>query len=139
MVLNCGNCVFGSFLGSVRLVSGRHNHEGRVEVYHNGVWGTVCDHDWDIDDATVVCRQLGFPYPHGVAQNRTSVLFEPGDGQRWLDDVACSGHESRLDECRHRGWGYADCGHNEEAGVVCVGEGMFLQFLIKKKKKRFCS
>ena len=112
------DCVSGSPLGFVRLVNGQHYYEGRVEVYHNGMWGTVCDDGWDMEDATVVCRQLGFPY--GAA--KSNAQFGQGTGQIWLDDVVCSGKESRLDACSHAGWGDENCDHLEDVGIICQAD-----------------
>ena len=103
--------------GDLRLVNGGDSTQGRVEVLYEGVWGTVCDDDWDTNDAEVVCRQLGLP--SGVAEAVGVAEFGEGEDPIWLDNVLCDGSEARLDACEHNGWGNENCGHGEDAGVRC--------------------
>ncbi|PIK34659.1 putative deleted in malignant brain tumors 1 protein [Apostichopus japonicus] len=99
-----------------RLASGERPHVGRVEVYHNGQWGTICDDEWDDHDASVVCRQLGYG-DVGTANSRAS--FGSGVGQIWLDNIACNGSENNIENCTSNRWGQHNCGHSEDAGVIC--------------------
>ncbi|XP_062293821.1 deleted in malignant brain tumors 1 protein-like [Scomber scombrus] len=102
----------------VRLVSGSNECSGRVEVLYKGQWGTVCDDEWELSNADVVCRQLGCG--HAVAAP-TSAHFGRGSGPIWLDNVDCSGQEPALTRCTHAGFGENNCGHGEDAGVICLG------------------
>ncbi|NXD76826.1 HIPL1 protein, partial [Halcyon senegalensis] len=108
--------------GTVRLMEqrGRGRAQGRVEVYINGEWGTVCDDGWSSHAAAVVCRQLGFPY---VVRASKKAEFGEGTSLRiLLDDVQCSGQEKTLLECSHADIGTHNCSHEEDAGVVCSQE-----------------
>ncbi|XP_064386909.1 uncharacterized protein LOC135335369 isoform X2 [Halichondria panicea] len=106
--------------GAVRLVGGNSTHNGRVEVCSTSLntWGTVCDDFWDINDAIVVCRQMGYR----TALNAVRLAYYgQGNGEILLDNLACAGNETRLIDCPHSGVGVHNCHHNEDAGVVCDG------------------
>ena len=105
---------------AVRLVGGPDSATGRVEIYYNGTWGTICDYNWDIDDAHVVCRQLGYRYAlnaYGYAR------YGQGPGPISLSGVNCLGSESSLLLCRHSGVGSHNCGHSKDASVRCGNIG----------------
>ena len=102
----------------LRLVDGGGPCAGRVEILDQGSWGTICDDGWDLDDARVVCRQLGC----GAALNvMGSAHFGAGSGPILLDTLNCRGKESHVWKCPSRGWGLNNCSHENDAGVVCSG------------------
>uniref|UniRef100_A0A8C2XTN9 Neurotrypsin n=1 Tax=Capra hircus TaxID=9925 RepID=A0A8C2XTN9_CAPHI len=101
----------------LRLVGGSSVREGRVEVYHAGQWGTVCDDQWDDADAEVVCRQLGLS---GIAKAWNQAYFGEGSGPVMLDEVRCTGNELSIEQCPKSSWGEHNCDHKEDAGVSCT-------------------
>lgn len=90
---------------------------GRVEIYHDGRWGTVCDNGWNKRDADVTCRQLG--YRKGSKFRCYSACFGKGEGEIWMENLRCPHDADRLSSCQFRGWGVHDCTHDEDAGVCC--------------------
>ena len=98
-----------------------------MEVYYNGEWGTVCDDKWDLNDAHVVCRQLGFG-PANAA--RGEVFYGQGSGKIWLDDVNCTGTELTIEDCSHNGWGNKNCTHIQDVGIQCAVSNGNLTFIV---------
>ena len=128
--------------GELRLIGGSSSQEGRVEMCYERQWGTVCDDYWGTNDAKVACRQLGFSSlgksvntPFAVTTQRqtwfstsgalhhTNAHFGRGTGIILLDNVACTGGESRLLDCSNSGVGVysSNCDHGDDAGVICNG------------------
>lgn len=103
----------------LRVLGGEDGCSGRVELWHAGSWGTVCDDSWDLLDAQVVCRQLGCGQALAALEG---AAFGPGMGPVWLDEVECLGSEVTLEACQAELWGHGDCTHKEDAGVCCAGE-----------------
>ena len=103
----------------IRLVGGSGPHEGRVEVYYNETWGTVCDDNFDLNDAKVVCRQLGYDT---AIRYRPYAYFGQGNDPIWLDYLRCTGTETSLHHCHRNDYGVIrSCSHAEDVGVVCPG------------------
>lgn len=93
---------------------------GRVEVLHNGQWGTVCSDNWDFLDAVVACRQLGFNTAENITLFSNSVFGSANDTVPiWMDNIRCSGNETNLGLCPHPGFGLEDCLHFQDSGVYC--------------------
>lgn len=102
--------------GDLRLVGGDLVNEGRVEVYHGGQWGTVCDDSWNIVDADVVCRQLGFASAEQIFYR---AKYGEGSGPILIDQINCPEGAKSILDCSHNRWGEHDCSHSEDAGVLC--------------------
>ena len=114
----------------MRLIGGKSYDEGRVEVYYNGQWGTVCNDEWDDTDASVVCKQLG------IGLSGTAILnvntFGPGRGKVFLSNIMCSSNDTTLSGCGHKTVGITtyECDHYKDVGVTCNSK--FIMHSFKK-------
>ncbi|CAC5384294.1 DMBT1 [Mytilus coruscus] len=108
----------------LRLVNGTRITSGRLEIYHNNMWGTVCNKNFDEKDAAVVCRSMGFKtkFPYVLPRPH----FGPGNGLILLENIDCEGTETDIASCASNGWGHSDCSHDQDVSLLC---GVYFNFL----------
>ena len=117
--------VYLSLFIIVRLAGGSSYDEGRVEVFYNGKWGTVCNDGWDDRYASLVCTQLGYGSSGKLA------YFGAGTGHVFLENVLCSTHDVVLANCGHYGVSITvACSHSQDVGVKCYGMMVYIYWLI---------
>lgn len=109
------SCYVYSKALQIRLADG-NDQNGRLEVYANGQWGTVCDDGFRFHEAAVACRQLGFANAKTVYN---TDKYGPGTGPIWLDNLLCYGNETNLLNCAYKKLGIHDCIHAEDVGIGC--------------------
>ncbi|XP_039882774.1 deleted in malignant brain tumors 1 protein-like isoform X2 [Simochromis diagramma] len=100
---------------SVRLLNGSSLCSGRLEVKSNQSWSSVCEADFDQQDAEVVCRELGCG-PPSVLQG---ALYEEVEAPVWSKEYQCGGHESALLDCRSSGSARNSCSPGKAVGLTC--------------------
>ncbi|CAG5014156.1 unnamed protein product [Parnassius apollo] len=102
---------------SLRLVGGRNSNEGRVEIYHKGIWGSICPDGWTIYEAAVVCKHLALGYAEQALQ---TDYF--GSSRIVLSGLQCEGNETNLFMCKHGEFGNVFCPGEKGyvAGAVCT-------------------
>ena len=98
---------------------GKDESQGQVEIGIDGVWGGVCQTGWDIQDATVICRQLGYTY--ALAATYDNSFGSSLNSRAWISDLACRGEEGTILDCPYTGWNVA-CSTDQRAGIVCSGK-----------------
>eukprot|EP00062_Callorhinchus_milii_P024629 gi/632984741/ref/XP_007909294.1/ PREDICTED: scavenger receptor cysteine-rich type 1 protein M130-like [Callorhinchus milii] len=104
---------------SMRLVNGSSPCAGRVELHHDGQWGTVYGYGWNMTAAAVVCKELGC----GAALSAPGgAHFGEGSGHIVTYNVQCRGNESALSDCPSWPWGQYSASHSFDASVICSGE-----------------
>lgn len=115
---------------SLRLSNGPSAWSGRVEILYNNVWGTVCDDSWDMEDADVVCRELGLSTAEAVYHD---ARYGQGTGEIWLSDTQCRGNETEIRKCSSSDWASNTCNHSTDAGVYCGEHRWQCKAMIKTK------
>ncbi|XP_025100049.1 deleted in malignant brain tumors 1 protein-like [Pomacea canaliculata] len=101
---------------SARVVNGTSD-AGRLEIFFNREWSTVCNRGFGQREAKAACRMLGFNSNEAVAVS--SARYGQGSDNILLQDVVCKGNETSLEECQHNVLYGGSCSHSEDIGIIC--------------------
>ena len=107
-----------TFCPPVQLVGGKSENEGRVEIYYNNTWGTVCSTYWNKYDSNTVCWQLGYTE---AIKYYLSPLSDQENSPVWMNKVYCGAYEICLGKCPFAGFGDNNCRHRQDVFVSCKG------------------
>ena len=109
--------------GLVRLANSTQTnttYSGRVEVFINGEWGTVCSDHWNFSSACILCRELGYPIVEDFYTWPSQYDgFYARKGKIWLSKVQCESRAHSIFECQQSGFGNNDCSHSQDLGITC--------------------
>ncbi|KAJ8034476.1 Galectin-3-binding protein [Holothuria leucospilota] len=105
----------------IRLTTGTTGSSSLVEILYDNQWGTVCgDDEWDIEDARVVCHQLGY---HNATNSYQNAPIQGPDFVS-MSNVQCHGNETSISSCKHERFQEGNCPIENNAGVTCEGKVM---------------
>lgn len=104
----------------LRLMGGRNDSQGIVEIRYLGIWGTICNDGWDMKDAQVVCRQLGYYKAASLILEYSAI---PSNGtEPLITKLECTGNEPSIGLCNKQVLLAVShhCDHTKDAQVVCA-------------------
>ena len=103
---------------SLRLVNGTTLCSGKVEVKSNQAWVSVCEDDFDQQDAEVVCRELGC----GASSVLQGAIYGQGNAPMSAKEFQCDGSESALHNCGTSDSTRNTCSPDRTVGLTCSGK-----------------
>ena len=108
-----------------RLREGNSPLEGRLEIYYQGVWRSVCTQHWTFKEAHVACRMMGY---HSALYAET--IYGSFDRQVGIQDLRCKGSEKDLVGCRNNGWNLQGCQDKMYAAAICSSKYILIPTMI---------
>ena len=95
--------------------------EGILLIYHQGEWGTICDDNFDGNDAKVACRQLNLTSDYAQYFSGYNFMDTDVDVPMWIDDLACTGTERSILSCPRTSL-YRRTNCQQDVSVRCPGK-----------------